>query len=458
MPDKADPATQNPVPAPECFRFGGFTLSAEAGTLDLHYAFEGGPEFTERLDFHTSFADLPSETLAAVELAAALLSAVAGVSYYKLFAPKRLDFGGLALSAEARAFVADTYRWGLAEFAHRNELTLGDRLNFTGGGAVADASSPAPIPSDKSLVLIGGGKDSLVSLAAMQAAGEDFALFAVNPRGPMTGAAEVAGKPLIKVTRSLDPLLFEWNEKPGTFNGHVPITAIVSLIAVIAALVHGYGNVILSNERSADEPTLIGAEGEVNHQFSKSTAFEEDFAALIAREVHPDLAYFSLLRPLSEPHIARTFAKRDDFDTVFTSCNRAFALRDRPDALWCGDCAKCRFTFLLLAPAMSPERLLGIFPANLLDDPAQEAGYRDLMGIGLHKPWDCVGEERESALTLALLARDPVWQDTAIVRKLAAELQVSDEELERGMAEILAPEPAPLPAHFRDLIHAYAAG
>jgi len=458
MPNNADPATQNPDTVPDCFCFGGFTLSAEAGTLDLHYAFEGGPEFTERLDFHTGFAELPPETLAAIERAATLLSAVAGVSYYKLFATKRLDFGELALSEQARRFVADTYRWGMAEYAHRNELTLGDRLNFSGGKEPAAPPSPAPIASDKSLVLIGGGKDSLVSLAAMQAAGEDFALFAVNPRGPMTGAADVAGKQLIKVTRSLDPLLFEWNEKPGTYNGHVPITAIVSLIAVIAALAHGYGNVILSNERSADEPTLIGQEGEVNHQFSKSTAFEEDFARLITNEVHPNLAYFSLLRPLSEPHIARSFAKRDDFDAVFTSCNRAFALRNRPDTLWCGDCAKCRFTFLLLAPAMSPDRLLGIFPANLLDDPAQEAGYRDLMGIGLHKPWDCVGEERESALTLALLARDPVWRDTAIVRKLADELQVSDDELERGMAEILSPEPAPLPARFRDLIHAYAAG
>lgn len=458
MSDQSDLATENAAARPDTFRFGGFTLSADEGVLALHYGFEGGPEFTERLDFYTGFADRPPETLAAIERAAHLLSAVAGVSYYKLFASQNLDFGRLELSEQARSFVADTYRAGLAEFAHRAGLSLADRLKFSGGAEPAGIGERGSLANDRSLVLIGGGKDSLVSLAAMQAAGEDFALFAVNPRDPMTNAAEVAGVPLIRVTRSLDPLLFEWNEKPGTYNGHVPITAIVSLIACVAALVHGYGNVILSNERSADEPTLSNADGEVNHQYSKSTAFERDFARVIAADVHLELAYFSLLRPLSEAHIARTFAKRDDFDRVFTSCNRAFALRNRPDTLWCGDCAKCRFTFLLLAPHMAKERLLGIFPANLLDDSAQEQGYRDLMGIGLHKPWDCVGEERESALTLATLARDPAWKDAAIVRKLAAELNVSDEELARGMDELMAPEPAPLPDHFRELIAAYAAG
>ncbi|BDI60881.1 hypothetical protein [Qipengyuania nanhaisediminis] len=451
------PAPNDPGDAPGSFRFGGFTLAPEAGTFALHYGFEDGPQFTEQLDFHARFDQLSAERLNAIESAAHLLSALAGVSYYKLFASRTLDLGPLELSDEARGFIADTYRAGLAEFAHRAGLSLKDRLNFTGGEQrPGKDAADTGLTEAKSLVLIGGGKDSLVSLAAMQAANEDFALFAVNPRGPMVNAAKVADIPLLRVTRKLDPGLFEWNERPGTYNGHVPITAIVSMIAVIAALIHGYGNVILSNERSADEPNLIGQDGAVNHQYSKSTAFERDFARTIARDVEPRLAYFSLLRPLSEPHIARLFARRDDFDRVFTSCNRAFALRDRPDALWCGDCAKCRFTFLLMAPAMDKDRLLAIFPGNLLDDPAQESGFRDLMGIGLHKPWDCVGEERESALTLALLARDPAWREAAIVRKLAGELAIGDDDLERGIAGLLKPGAAPLPPRFADLIADYA--
>ncbi len=458
MPESSENAKSVDSARPDAFLFRGFTLRKDAGVLELHYGFAGGPDFTETLDFHTSFADLPPATLAAIERAAHLLSAVAGVSYYKLFAPARLDLGELALSDDARSFVEDTYRFGLAEFAHRAGLRLGERLKFEGGITPQGSGDGALTGAERSLVLIGGGKDSLVSLAAMQAAGEDFKLFAVNPRKPMTGAAEASGVELIRVTRSLDPLLFEWNGRQGTYNGHVPITAIVSLIAVIAALVHGYGNVILSNERSADEPNLVGEEGAVNHQYSKSTAFEIELAKLIASDVHRDLAYFSLLRPLSEAQIAKTFARRDDFDAVFTSCNRAFTLRDRPDALWCGDCAKCRFTFLLMAPAMDKDRLLAIFPANLLDDPAQEEGFRDLMGLGKHKPWDCVGEERESALTMATLARDPRWRDAAIVKRLAPELEISDEDLAGGMAELFALEPAPLPEKFRALLAAYVAG
>ena len=107
---------------------------------------------------------------------------------------------------------------------------------------------------------------------------------------------------------------------------------------------------------------------------------------------------------------------------------------------------------------MDKDRLLAIFPANLLDDPAQEEGFRDLMGLGKHKPWDCVGEERESALTMATLARDPRWQDAEIVKRLAPELEISDADLVAGMAELYALEPAPLPEKFRALLAAYVAG
>lgn len=440
----------------DLFEFAGHSVDAAAGLITLRYTFAGGPVFCEELDFGTSFEGLPAQTRAAIDRAASVLHAIAGVSYYKLFAQERLDLGDLALSDFAREFIAQTYRSGLAEFAHRNSISLKHRLNFEGGRKLGAFVPTRTQNAAKSLVLIGGGKDSLVSLAAMQAAKADFALFAVNPRAPMIKAAEAAGVPLLSVKRSLDPQLFEWNERPETLNGHVPITAIVSLIATIAALVHGYGNIILSNERSADEPTLVSDGEAVNHQYSKSTQFEIDLAKLIAQDVDASLGYFSLLRPLSEAHIARLFAKRDDFDGIFTSCNRAFALRDRPDALWCGDCAKCRFTFLLLAPAMDKERLLAIFPHNLLDDPDQEQGYRDLMGIGLHKPWDCVGEERESALTLALLATNPDWRDMAIVKRLGAELSITPDALEAGLEEILTPANASLPGSFNDLILAYA--
>ena len=88
-----------------------------------------------------------------------------------------------------------------------------------------------------------------------------------------------------------------------------------------------------------------------------------------------------------------------------TSCNKAFKLHD-PTARWCGDCPKCRFVFLAMAPAMDRARLHRIFGRDLFADPAQVPGFLELLGIDAHKPFECVGEVEESLVALAMLAND----------------------------------------------------
>jgi len=135
-------------------------------------------------------------------------------------------------------------------------------------------------------------------------------------------------------------------------------------------------------------------------------------------------AIFSILRPASELTIARAFARMPQYHTVFTSCNRVFRIDpERRAGSWCCDCDKCRFVFLVLAPFMSPEALSGIFGGrDLLAEPDQYDGFASLDASGTHKPFECVGEERESAAAIALLAGDPSWCEHAVVRRLAAEV------------------------------------
>jgi len=443
------------------FRYTGHRIDHAAGTLSFDYAFADGPQFTETISFGAPFPPMDDATRPAFEAAVAMLYAVAGVSYYKLYAPAQLDLGGLPMGAADLAFLHGVFEDGLGEFAYRNGLDLDQRLQFVNPGP-APTLSPATAGEGevgRSAVLIGGGKDSLVSVETLRHAGLDFDLFAVNPRSPMENCAAVAGKPLLRVKRELSPALFALNGTPGTYNGHVPITAIVSLIAVAGAFVHGYRNVVLSNERSADEANIRSADGrEVNHQFSKTTRFEGEFRAFLARLGGDPIRYFSLLRPLSEVHIARLFARTDIYDAVFTSCNKAFRLTDRPDALWCGDCAKCRFTFLLMALPMGPERLLGIFGTNLLDDPAQFDGFHALTGLKTHKPWDCVGEEREAITLFSLLARDPRWQNAAVVRQMAGELGEFAADADAALADFMTPHWSDsLPPTFEQALRSYAA-
>ena len=42
----------------------------------------------------------------------------------------------------------------------------------------------------------------------------------------------------------------------GALNGHVPISAIISSVGVIVAILTGRRDVVVSNEQTANEPTL----------------------------------------------------------------------------------------------------------------------------------------------------------------------------------------------------------
>src|SRR5690606_38620539 len=183
---------------------------------------------------------------------------------------------------------------------------------------------------------------------------------------------------------------------------HIPVTAINSAILAFAAVVLDADQVVFSNERSASYGSLIEGTGEVNHQWSKGWAFEQALAGYLRRSVAADLRYYSLLRPLSELAVARQFAKIDRYDAWFSSCNRNFhLLGERPTSRWCGVCPKCHFVFLALAPFMPKPRLVAIFGRNLLDDAGQVAGYDALMEYRDHKPFECVGEARESRAAMA---------------------------------------------------------
>ncbi|MFN7137665.1 MAG: hypothetical protein ACK4MU_09175, partial [Thermomonas sp.] len=103
------------------------------------------------------------------------------------------DLDGLNLAEDEIAFFAEVYREGLGEFAMRNGLSLDGRLRFENAGAPDSELAGAVDLPDRSAVLIGGGKDSLVSLEVLRASGDDIDLVCVNPREPMIDSAAASG-------------------------------------------------------------------------------------------------------------------------------------------------------------------------------------------------------------------------------------------------------------------------
>jgi hypothetical protein len=399
------------------FVFDSYEWRPAAMSLALRYRFAKGPRFEERLYF-----DLPPKPLSAAAAAAVarifrLIFLFSGVSYYKAFVPPVLRCAAFALDRPTMEFLEKFYRHGLAEFAFKNRIALEFRF-------VADPVPPAAAVAldlpRRTCVPVGGGKDSIVSLECLKQAGEPLILFSLGDAEPIRASIAASGLPFVRVRRCLDQTLFRLNDE-GALNGHVPITGILSAIALAVAVLSGFDAIAMSNEHSASAPNLMIGDREINHQYSKSFAFEQDFAEYIGKQISPDIAYFSLLRPLSELEIARRFAKYPRYFTIFRSCNAAFrqASSERHND-WCGDCPKCRFVFLALAPFVGRSELVGIFGRDLLDDPAQFPGFAALCGQGQHKPFECVGETAESAAQMTHLGRHPEWRGDAVVRRMLA--------------------------------------
>jgi hypothetical protein len=130
------------------------------------------------------------------------------------------------------------------------------------------------------------------------------------------------------------------------------------------------------------------------------------------------------LRPFAELAVTRAFARTGSayFD-AFSSCNRNFRiLGPKPADRWCGQCPKCHFVFLALAPFLPKPRLLSIFGRNLLDDDSQRAGFDALMEYHDHKPFECVGEGAEARAAMHALSQRPEWREDALVARFAEEI------------------------------------
>lgn len=431
-------------------------FDAASGTARLPYRL-GALRFTETLTFPKGF-DAAAAATPAFRKLLDLTAAVLGVSYFKLAAPFDIDLPDCPLSANEQAFVTDVYENGMGEFYARNDLRRFGRLTVSAPHDETDAR-PAPALAERTLLPIGGGKDSLVSVGLLEAAGIEFTPFAVNPKGPILTSIARIGRAPLYVERTLDSEMIRLSREPGYFNGHVPSTAINSMIAGLAALLFGFDRIVLSNERSASEGNVEFDGRQANHQYSKSLDFEARIRAVLAEATGGALDYFSILRPYSEARIAALFAATERFDHDFSSCNRNFRLAGHDGPLWCGECPKCHFVFLIFAPVMTKARLVGIFGRDLLANPTNVPAFRELTGLAGQKPWECVGEILEAAACLNRLVDHPDWRDDAVVASLRSELlaQYGAEALDHAWVELMTDGDAHfVPPSLRERLAAHA--
>ena len=433
---------------PDRFVYEGYELDTTQRRVVCHYTL-GNRRFTEEVAFEPPGPSLRVERgsgreagdergrreawdrawgSAGADAAARILFLLTGISYYKTAAPPVIDLGGVATSEEERAFLRTYYVEGLGEFAYRNGIDL-TGLAVVGPDARGRRPARAALQPGRPLVPFGAGIDSIVTADHVARRTAGTSLFVVSRAGDrfaaIENAAAVTGLPIVRADRRIDPSVLH-PEEHGFLNGHVPVTGILSAVAVVAAVLGGHDAVVMSNERSASVPTVWVGDRPVNHQWSKSAAFESAFRRLLAGSLAPAPEYFSYLRARSELWVARELAALDRYHGVFRSCNRAFAI-DPARRLdhWCGTCDKCCFVDLVLAPYLDAGQLSQIFGGREpLSNAKLSANFRALFGTGDGpRPFECVGDEPESRAAVVLAAARPDRARTASLQALADEVR-----------------------------------
>ena len=407
--------------------FTGFEITHETGQISGSYLV-AGISFTEvwsvgeGVDLHHP----------ATQAAMQWVYLFAGVSYAKSHAATVLDTGEIALTDKEAAFLATFYREGLGEFAYRNNLPL---LPISVRGPRVAKREPVPLPTldHGMLIPFGGGIDSIVTVEAVKREGQSARLFICGRPGDAFPAIEapaaVTGLDTVRATRQLDPLIFD-TAANGWLNGHVPITGVLSALAVAAALAHGHCGVLMSNEHSASVPNVALENGEsINHQWSKSEHFEVAFQEILAETFGKGFSFGSFLRDRSELWVGEQFAQAVAYHSSFRSCNKAFR-QDPAGRLtkWCGTCDKCCFIDLMLAPFLPKAALSAIFDGNEpLENNELAPQFATLVGLSpTTKPFECVGDPTECAAAATLAARRSDRATNTMLLEMSSQCGLSD--------------------------------
>lgn len=404
------------------FRSLGWTFDEAIGDLICMYALDGDDAtvmLQEEFRFpNIGLVPLDDDRRRVLHRLFDHLAVVAGLSYYKLAAPPEVVVEHGQWSAGDSGYHETLLTNGLGEFCWENDLPLLHPVwTFPHDDHGAEVVPTALDLPNGPLVPVGGGKDSCVSIEAIRAAVLSPTLVTVRRFPVIQDVIDAAALPDVAVERILDPAIRSLVAH-GALNGHVPVTAIVTWAALVAALLGGHDAVVLSNERSASEGNVRYRGTEINHQWSKSADAEKLLSDALAR-VTPSLRSFSLLRGMSELSIAQRFGTTcDRYFPVFSSCNGAFRMDPlRRVGRWDGTCAKCQFVFLALSTVLERHEVEAIWGVDVFTV-SSVSGFEALLGLTEWKPFECVGESAECRVALAVISDRPDWRDHPVVDAL----------------------------------------
>ena len=389
------------------FYYNSFSLTEDSDAIYLEYDFEipGLSKFSPKLKILKKNMSFKSIDSAEAKNMAFNIGMIELISYWKCACPPKIVLKCGYVDEEQKKFWKKIYFHGLGELFYTNNIkttmeefvTIENNLekNEFEYEKILDESNGYIVP-------IGGGKDSCVTLETLKINKESDYSLIINPKPVTLKCAELAGLDsdhIIEIYRTIDKRLIDLNAE-GFINGHTPFSAMLAFVSYFTAYLLSKKYIALSNENSANESNVVGEK--INHQYSKSFEFEDDFDNYASKYLKAPVKYFSFLRPLNELQIAKIFSKHEKYHPIFKSCNVG---SKGTEWKWCCNCAKCLFAYTILSPFLYKEKLVSIFGEDLYEKESLLQTFIELTGNGEVKPFDCVGtfEEVNFAVTKTIL-------------------------------------------------------
>lgn len=267
--------------------------------------------------------------------------------------------------------------------------------------------------SSPSLLLYGGGKDSLACSHILEKINEKYSTvsFYFSFYGKFSQQRDLIDKSLSKLNQQKSYQVYVFDDflespilkSPCNQNKIKTLTAaetpstIFATIPIMLSL--GSSNLIIGNEKSADYPNFFweSENSYVNHQWGKSLEAEKMIASYIKKNIFDGINYFSILKPMRDPLIFSLLTDVPEKIPFVHSCNEK-----KP---WCKKCPKCLYIWLSYMAYFPKELIDSIFNNNLFNFSENKVFLQELLGLGAKTPFECVGQADESQLAFLLCHR-----------------------------------------------------
>ena len=262
-----------------------------------------------------------------------------------------------------------------------------------------------------SIACTGGGKDGLLSMKLLERAAVPYSTcsYSISNFGQVSEQIERADRVLqhckpaqrhsvVMINPFLSIPMQLWLEDLGMKTkldfGLIEYFSILPIM-----LQYGYSHAVVANERSANVGNLMwSAEGKIiNHQWMKSYDAQQMINQCFQNLVG-DLQFYSILQPIHDVLIFTLLRQEVQAVTATHSCN--------VHPPWCKRCPKCCYVWLSFQAYLPREAIDEMFDgANLLDVEENQLYFKQLLGLGTQKPFECVGEVEETQLAFELCYR-----------------------------------------------------